>query len=167
MLERALGARLVYERTSVARAINYEYLNRQLVWSELSEVLLFLLPLVNAAAVKRALRSVLPRLPTLTGAPGAAPTAKGAAEALADGSNTLPCGICGTAEILAPYEAQPCGHVFCYFCLRSHVMADEEYQCPSCLVRVVGMAPLRQAEPLDTRAEGTKSAKARLNFTNE
>lgn len=35
LLERALRARLVYAQPSAARAISFEYLNRQLVWSEL------------------------------------------------------------------------------------------------------------------------------------
>ena len=35
VLERLLRARLVYEQPSAARAISFEYLNRQLVWSEL------------------------------------------------------------------------------------------------------------------------------------
>lgn len=35
LLERLLRARLVYQQPSAARAISFEYLNRQLVWSEL------------------------------------------------------------------------------------------------------------------------------------
>lgn len=35
LLERLLRARLVYQQPVAARAISFEYLNRQLVWSEL------------------------------------------------------------------------------------------------------------------------------------
>ena len=35
LLDRLLRARLVYQQPSAARAISFEYLNRQLVWSEL------------------------------------------------------------------------------------------------------------------------------------
>jgi peroxin-2 len=35
VLDRLLRARLVYQQPSAARAISFEYLNRQLVWSEL------------------------------------------------------------------------------------------------------------------------------------
>lgn len=35
LLERLLQARLVYQQPSAARAVSFEYLNRQLVWSEL------------------------------------------------------------------------------------------------------------------------------------
>ena len=70
VLERALGARLVYERGSMARALSFEYLNRQLVWHELSELLLFVLPLLNVQRIKAFVMARLPRI--------AAPPASGA-----------------------------------------------------------------------------------------
>jgi peroxin-2 len=76
-LERLLRARLVYKQPSVSRMVSFEYLNRQLVWQELSDFLLFLLPLVNVARVKRAMLRAFPRLPLLTGG-GAAAGAAGA-----------------------------------------------------------------------------------------
>lgn len=33
----------------MSRLVSFEYLNRQLVWQELSEFMLFLLPLINVA----------------------------------------------------------------------------------------------------------------------
>lgn len=47
-----LQSRLVYNRASMPKALNFEYLNRQLVWHELSELLLFLLPLVDVSRIK-------------------------------------------------------------------------------------------------------------------
>lgn len=47
-----------------------------------------------------------------------------------------PCPICSTSEILVPFVAQPCRHVFCYYCLQSHCAADSEFQCPVDGVRV-------------------------------
>ena len=61
-MERILGARLVYAKGSMARALSFEYLNRQLVWHELSELLLFLLPLLNVARLKSMVRSYLPQM---------------------------------------------------------------------------------------------------------
>ena len=66
-MERALRARLVYQHASMARAISFEYLNRQLVWHELSELLLFVLPLIDVARIKRL---VLDRLPAVGAATG-------------------------------------------------------------------------------------------------
>jgi len=60
--ERVLGARLVLQQACMARALSFEYLNRQLVWQELSELLLFLLPLLNVTHLRRRLLSHLPRI---------------------------------------------------------------------------------------------------------
>ncbi|MBA0839888.1 hypothetical protein Goarm_005580, partial [Gossypium armourianum] len=52
LIERALRARLVYESPNMNRAVSFEYMNRQLVWNEFSEMLLLLLPLLNSSMVK-------------------------------------------------------------------------------------------------------------------
>lgn len=106
-----------------------------------SELLLFLLPLLNVKALKRMLRSHLPRLPLLGGA-AAGGLASGGPGAAAGGGglgNRQPCGICNAAELLQPWAAVPCGHTFCYYCLRSHCLADPQYSCPLCLSRVTAM----------------------------
>ncbi|KAI8469203.1 MAG: Pex12 amino terminal region-domain-containing protein [Monoraphidium minutum] len=73
LLERALGARLIYARPAMSRMISFEYLNRQLVWQELSEFLLFLLPLINVPRLKRAMMRIFPRLPLVAGGAGGGP----------------------------------------------------------------------------------------------
>ena len=50
----------------MARALSFEYLNRQLIWHEMSELLLFLLPLINLPRLKRLLLPYVPRLPSCT-----------------------------------------------------------------------------------------------------
>ena len=49
LTERALRTRLVYGEPHARRMVSYEYLNRQLVWREVSELALFVLPIVSAA----------------------------------------------------------------------------------------------------------------------
>ncbi|KIZ02960.1 hypothetical protein MNEG_4995 [Monoraphidium neglectum] len=56
----------------MSRLVSFEYLNRQLVWQELSEFLLFLLPLINVPRLKRAMLRAFPRLPMLTAGGGSA-----------------------------------------------------------------------------------------------
>ncbi|MCD7471071.1 peroxisome assembly protein (Peroxin-2) [Datura stramonium] len=53
---RALRARLVYGSPNMNRAVSFEYMNRQLVWNEFSELLLLLLPLLNSSSIKNFLR---------------------------------------------------------------------------------------------------------------
>lgn len=62
LLERFVKARLVYNRVSMPRALSFEYLNRQLVWHELSELLLFLLPLINVSRIKSLVLKNLPSI---------------------------------------------------------------------------------------------------------
>ncbi|KAL6870712.1 hypothetical protein ACP4OV_014560 [Aristida adscensionis] len=53
IVERVLKARLVYGSPNMNRAVSFEYMNRQLVWNEFSEMLLLLLPLLNSSSVKK------------------------------------------------------------------------------------------------------------------
>ncbi len=62
ILERFLQSRLVYKRASMPKALNFEYLNRQLIWHELSELLLFLLPLINVNRIKALVMKSLPNV---------------------------------------------------------------------------------------------------------
>eukprot|EP00878_Enallax_costatus_P047651 GHUV01058657.1.p1 GENE.GHUV01058657.1~~GHUV01058657.1.p1 ORF type:complete len:394 (+),score=101.12 GHUV01058657.1:510-1691(+) len=195
LVERLLGARLVYKQANMSRLISFEYLNRQLVWQELSEFLLFLLPLINVSKVKQLVMQFLPRMvpssdgssssraegllqqypraeavkPTAagggTGASGDGDAAgvaasKGSSQqgsadesgsrahgnSRADAGNLVdslkvvgPCPICGVSEMLVPFVAYPCRHIFCYYCLRSHCEADQGFQCPLDGVRVNAM----------------------------
>lgn len=115
-----------------------------------SELLLFVLPLVNVKAIKHALRSHLPRLPILSAAAGGgvgAAREAAAARGSAQQAGTQwrePCPICSAAEVLSPWAAEPCGHMFCYYCLRSHCLADPQYSCPLCLRRVEAVRPAPQ-----------------------
>lgn len=198
LLERIAGVRLVYERIGLPRALSFEYLNRQLVWHELSELLLFVLPLINVSRIKRFVTNNLPTIqrtsatdnsvfsallplahrssqfvyciflssdsrpvpeiprPSLMiwseavcrvsscASVGFRRTSFGAhfesqmtcrdaaGTATAASDDAQQCRICQKAEIVVPFEALPCGHVFCYFCLRSHTLAEPGYQCPRC-----------------------------------
>ncbi|KAJ6963530.1 hypothetical protein NC652_001985 [Populus alba x Populus x berolinensis] len=55
LIERVLQARLVYGSPNMNRAVSFEYMNRQLVWNEFSEMLLLLLPLLNSTSIKKIL----------------------------------------------------------------------------------------------------------------
>ncbi|TMX04905.1 hypothetical protein EJD97_004084 [Solanum chilense] len=120
LIERALRARLVYGSPNMNRAVSFEYMNRQLVWNEFSELLLLLLPLLNSASVKSLLR----------------PFSK---DKSSDSSvdETL-CPICqGTPSI--PFVAIPCQHRYCYYCLQTRCSASSSFRCPRCGEPVAAM----------------------------
>ncbi|KAG1675900.1 hypothetical protein FOA52_001557 [Chlamydomonas sp. UWO 241] len=184
VLERAAGMRLVYQQARMTRVISFEYLNRQLVWQELSEALLFVLPLLDLVSVRRALAAYLPRLPSPADVLGAAartvagigaaagsgaaggddgdagacerggactedgPTKGGPKQAGGPGGPAPaadlrvlpgPCPVCASDEVLVPFAALPCAHVFCYYCLRANCEADAAFACPLDGVRVDAM----------------------------
>ncbi len=150
-----MGARLVWRQAAMTRVISFEYLNRQLLWQELAEALLLLLPLVDMARLRGAAMRLLPRPQTAAGGPGArggaiaAAGAKGAGRSSGDGDGgeggeeavqgPVRCPVCGDEDILTAVQALPCRHVFCYYCLRSSTAADVRYCCPLDGVRVGAM----------------------------
>ncbi|QRW02091.1 peroxisomal biogenesis factor 2 [Ceratobasidium sp. AG-Ba] len=55
LADRLLGLRLEPIKRLVTRSVNYDFMNRQMVWHAFTEFLLFLLPLVNTKSLKRQL----------------------------------------------------------------------------------------------------------------
>ncbi|KAL3690859.1 hypothetical protein R1sor_004510 [Riccia sorocarpa] len=122
IIERVLKARLVYERPSMNRAVSFEYMNRQLVWHELSELLLLVIPLLNMISFKKVLSFSF----------------SGEQSSVANNREDA-CPICERTSITVPYRTIPCGHVYCYFCLRTRCIANPSFRCARCEVQVTGM----------------------------
>ncbi|CAA3023704.1 peroxisome biogenesis 2 [Olea europaea subsp. europaea] len=120
LIERVLRARLVYGSPNMNRAVSFEYMNRQLVWNEFSEMLLLLLPLLNSSSVKNFLR----------------PFSKNSSSNL-EGDEAL-CPIC-QATPTTPFVALPCHHRYCYYCLRTRCSATMSFRCPRCSEPVIAM----------------------------
>lgn len=120
LIERALQARLVYGSPHMNRAVSFEYMNRQLVWNEFSEMLLLLLPLLNSSSVKNFLL----------------PFGKDKSSTSAE-DETL-CPICQTNPTL-PFLALPCEHRYCYYCLRTRCSATPSFRCSRCNEPVIAM----------------------------
>lgn len=120
LIERALRARLVYGSPHMNRAVSFEYMNRQLVWNEFSEMLLLLLPLLNSSSIKNLLR----------------PFSKDKSSSSA-GDETL-CPVCQNNPTIA-FLALPCQHRYCYYCLRTRCLATPSFRCSRCSEPVIAM----------------------------
>ncbi|XP_073116398.1 peroxisome biogenesis protein 2 isoform X2 [Elaeis guineensis] len=120
IIERALKARLVYGSPNMNRAVSFEYMNRQLVWNEFSEMLLLLLPLLNSSSIKKFL---LPFSKDKTSG---------------SSSDESECPICH-ANPTIPFVALPCQHRYCYYCLRTRCAAVGSYRCARCNEAVVAI----------------------------
>ncbi|XP_041991547.1 peroxisome biogenesis protein 2-like isoform X1 [Salvia splendens] len=119
LTERALRARLVYGSPNMNRSVSFEYMNRQLVWNEFSEMLLLLLPLLNSSSLRKVLR----------------PFSKDKSSN-SEGDDAL-CPICQTTPT-TPFLALPCQHRYCYYCLRTRC-ASMSFRCSRCSEPVVAM----------------------------
>eukprot|EP00242_Pyramimonas_sp_CCMP2087_P001461 CAMPEP_0198233678 /NCGR_PEP_ID=MMETSP1445-20131203/116364_1 /TAXON_ID=36898 /ORGANISM="Pyramimonas sp., Strain CCMP2087" /LENGTH=375 /DNA_ID=CAMNT_0043914379 /DNA_START=112 /DNA_END=1239 /DNA_ORIENTATION=- len=145
LAERLVRARLVYEQPTMNRAISFDYMNRELVWHELSELLLFLLPLISAAKVQQWVAklgaSLLPQSAVTLGSRLVGGGVAGGHGDSTPRSQSNLCPICSTTPRV-PFVASPCRHVYCYYCLRAHCMGDPEFKCQTegCGVRITAMA---------------------------
>ncbi|GMH17684.1 hypothetical protein Nepgr_019525 [Nepenthes gracilis] len=120
LIERALRARLVYGSPNMNRSVSFEYMNRQLVWNEFSEMLLLLLPLLNSPSIKSLLW----------------PFSKDESSHLAVDETVCP--ICKASPTI-PFIALPCHHRYCYYCLRTRCSAAPSFRCAKCSEPVTAM----------------------------
>ncbi|KAM9332259.1 peroxisome biogenesis factor 2 isoform 2-T2 [Pholidichthys leucotaenia] len=119
LAERIAGAQAVFSKPSVVRDVTYHYMNRELLWHGFADFLIFLLPLINTRKLKTIIHSVVFR--------GGGDEAKRAV----DGEEVWKeCGLCGEWPTMP--HAVGCQHVFCYYCIKSHSIADVDLTCPKC-----------------------------------
>ncbi|KAJ2550662.1 peroxisome assembly protein (Peroxin-2) [Coemansia sp. RSA 1933] len=162
--ERLLGLRLVSARPQLAHSVSFEFLNRQLVWHAFTEFVMFAVPLVNPAKarawVARQIRTAVgvsaaaavdPAIaalpPTVCAICAAVEDPADTADALLD---TMDRGLAHTA--VNPYVT-PCGHAFCYVCIRTRMIAEaDECTCLRCgktVDRIYKLAELVETEDDD------------------
>jgi peroxin-2 len=155
ILDRFLRLRLVPSSTLTGRDISFEYLNRQLVWHAFTEFLLFILPIVGISRWRRILGRSWKRLSTylrdLFGIKTDSSVLKKDGEfkflpertcAICYSDQNPVIGLGGEGDIAAatsgggvvgssqtditnPYEAIPCGCVYCFVCLAERLEAEE------------------------------------------
>jgi hypothetical protein len=100
-------------------------MNQALVWGKFSEFFLFLRPFINMTKIRNYIKRVTTKMK----------------------KSTLPlnfCQIChnngaDSYSIQIPYSVQPCGHIFCYYCISGAVLLDSKLPCARCGVPVEGI----------------------------
>ncbi|KAG0255569.1 peroxisome assembly protein (Peroxin-2) [Mortierella polycephala] len=159
VLERVLSMRLVYSERNSNRQASFEFLNRQMVWHAFTEFLMFLMPLINVSKLKRNVKRML------------LPAALMSANELAvlpahicaichennNASSTTP-GTSTSTAIYNPYITN-CGHVYCYYCIKTKMMIDDEWCCLRCNSKVEAITrhvEVAQDKSLEDKAEDTE-----------
>ena len=151
LVDRILRLRLTPPTNQVSREVSFEYLNRQLVWHAFTEFLLFLLPLVGIGRWRRWLAKAWRKTKSLVkrGGDDDGDEMKGGELSFlpericaicyqeqnftsTSGNEILAMtgasgGVVGSAQtdITNPYEAIPCGCVYCFVCIASRIEAEE------------------------------------------
>jgi len=137
--ERALGARLVYAQPRMVHAVSFDFLNRNLVWSELAELMLLLPPVLRAARAH--LGPVLRRAIASVGGGGVG-GGNGSGGGSRGGGNTK-CPVCACAPAGDAHRAEPCGCTYCYYCLHGSCLAQKGFRCARCGAQVTGSSAIR------------------------
>lgn len=149
LLDRILRIKLAPPTSQVSREVSFEYQNRQLVWHAFTEFLLFILPLIGVNRWRRMLtrtwRRTIDVIKPGTGGDESEPKGELAflpertcaicyqdqnsgatteAEVLAAATAG---GVVGSAQtdITNPYEAMPCGCLYCFVCLATRLEREE------------------------------------------
>lgn len=150
LIDRILRMRLTPPSAQASREVSFEYLNRQLVWHAFTEFLLFLLPLVGITRWRRWLsRAWRKTKSALQTSPDEDEPQEKKGELAFLPERT--CAICykdqnpeptsesdmmaasaaggmtgsGRTDVANPYEAIPCGCIYCFVCLVQKVEGEE------------------------------------------
>lgn len=86
-----------------SRTVGYSYMSRELLWSTFTELLIFIVPLLNSSKIKS---QITQRFSSLIGKP-------------ATHISLSQCSLCSHPPIL-PCRGV-CGHIYCYYCLATQI----------------------------------------------
>lgn len=170
LIDRILRLRLAPLVSQVSRDVNFEYLNRQLVWHAFTEFLLFLLPLVGINRWRKWLsrswrktKTFLQRnsstgeekppsvgelgfLPERTCAichKDLNPSTSSESEIMAVTARTGGLITSAQTDITNPYSTIPCSCIYCYVCIAIRLEAEDGtgWSCLRCGELVMGCRP--------------------------
>ncbi|XP_029955827.1 peroxisome biogenesis factor 2 [Salarias fasciatus] len=130
LAERITGAQAVFSKPNVVRDVTYQYMNREMLWHGFAEFLIFLLPLINTRKLKATVSSLV-----FGGGSAGGDKAKEGSEAWKE------CALCGEWPTM-PHSVG-CRHVFCYYCVKSHSIADAKLTCPKCGAEAGPIQPVK------------------------
>ena len=133
--EYLLGIASCSSTTHRPRNIGYSYMTRELLWHGLMELFTTGLPMVNFHYMKHAIKKLLSRR-NRTGVQRSFPTMDLRSK----------CPYCNDTPVL-PAHAD-CEHIYCYYCLKAHFTATNEFQCYECGARLyAGNMNMYEASP--------------------
>jgi len=125
ILQRCVQLKHVYTGNPYPRYIDYEYMRKEMVWENVTQTIMCVIPLVNFRRISLFFNSWFARK-------------NRGMESV--GSDSLKCGIC--KEVASnPYQIEECLHIYCYFCLQTNKV-NGEIQCQFCGVTSNAFQPV-------------------------
>ncbi|KAG0380498.1 peroxisome assembly protein (Peroxin-2) [Mortierella sp. AD032] len=146
VLERVLSMRLVYAERNSNRQASFEFLNRQMVWHAFTEFLMFLMPLINVSKLKRNVKRMLLPAALMSDNELSALPAHICAICHENNSASTTPGTQTSTVIHNPYITD-CEHVYCYYCIKTKMMIDDEWCCLRCGKKVDAIARYIEVAP--------------------
>ena len=167
----------------VAREVSFEYLNRQLVWHAFTEFLLFILPVVKVGRWRRWYARFVRKARSLGSSEDSSilKNRKGELSFLPEKT----CAICfkeasadagegrdgasSSTDITNPYEAIPCGHLYCYICVTSKISLEEGegWECLRCNSLIKKCRPWKGGLGEDYADEVGPGSSKKVGFEND
>ena len=132
LLQRLVGMRLVYGPSSggAARNINFQFMNRQLLWEHFTQLALCVVPLVDWDGLRRQVSGLIRQRRAGAWAAGAG-AGGGSIPGAGGPDGDMECVVCGEESAQTPYVTD-CGHIYCYYCLKTACLQDDSFSCPRC-----------------------------------
>eukprot|EP00794_Sanderia_malayensis_P015233 gene15233-16807_t len=128
LFERLLGLRHVYASRQKIQKLNYDFMNRELLWHGCMELIAFIIPLINIQRLRNFVKNIT------TSSRMQQVDAQDKRHNRERNSSEL-CPICDQKPI-HPQTIDNCGHVYCYYCIKANCMADPSFRCNVCNVKV-------------------------------
>lgn len=129
--ERIFSIRLGMEDPSTRDSISHTFLNRELTWRSLSEIITLLLPhLLASTRIKSTFQFVQRQLDRARNVAGTK-NSNGHCSLNSSQSISFCCSFCGQPAINATTFSH-CKHIYCYYCLAGRLKTDSLYRCDTC-----------------------------------
>ena len=123
LFQRLLGLGMSHTRRQISQIPAFAYMNREILWHGFAEFIFTILPLINVARLRRWCHSIAMKCGIRLPRPV---------------SNCCP--ICNSVPCMP--HLPDCGHVHCYYCLKSNLLADEVFQCGVCDLPITECVPV-------------------------
>lgn len=137
LIDRFCGIKMKYINNNLNRFVSFDFMNQQIVWNDISNFLLFILPLINFHKISMFISQTVTNIKYLFIKPSSKQMSEKEKMDNNNNDNIIPndkCPICGISPITIPCKANCSGqHIYCYYCLSASLLNQGgRMRCPIC-----------------------------------